>query len=202
MSSSRKENGFVSKSDWEFIAACTLASIPCAIIASISVNGFERVTCNILREWWSSWVFNQPYLFTFLVSCLIGYGIGKFKPIKLITTPEIEESLLYKKLTKLMPIKGLYDKYVMITLSNRKVYVGHLIDANLSDTNGCDDFLEIIPVMSGFRKQNNGQVAFTTFYWNENGLLRTNGEEIRMLFSYTNVLQISPFDMNLYINHF
>lgn len=57
------------------------------------------------------------------------------------------------------------DKYAMITLQDRKVYVGKVIDlGEPTETNGIDQDISIMPVMSGCRDKDSLEVSFKTFY--------------------------------------
>ena len=57
------------------------------------------------------------------------------------------------------------DKYAMISLSDRKVYVGKVIDmGEPTETNGIDQDISIMPVMSGYRDEETLGVEFTTDY--------------------------------------
>lgn len=57
------------------------------------------------------------------------------------------------------------EKQIMLTLNDRKVYVGKVIDlGEPSATSGMDQDISIIPVMSGYRDKETLQVTFTTHY--------------------------------------
>lgn len=57
------------------------------------------------------------------------------------------------------------DKYAMISLEDRKVYVGKVIDmGEPTETNGIDQDISIMPLMSGHRGQETLEVTFTTSY--------------------------------------
>lgn len=57
------------------------------------------------------------------------------------------------------------DKYVMLTLSDRKVYVGKVISlGEPTETSGMDKDISIMPLMSGYRDKDALKVTFTTFY--------------------------------------
>jgi len=57
------------------------------------------------------------------------------------------------------------DKYAMISLNDRKVYVGKVIDmGEPTETNGVDQDISIMPLMSGFRDEKTLEVRFTTDY--------------------------------------
>ena len=64
------------------------------------------------------------------------------------------------------------DKSVMISLSDRKVYVGKVINlGEPSETSGMDQDISIIPLMSGYRDKDDLTVEFTTYYEETGGNL-------------------------------
>lgn len=57
------------------------------------------------------------------------------------------------------------DKQVMLTMDDRKVYVGKVIDlGEPSETSGMDQDISIVPIMSGYRDKDTLKVEFTTYY--------------------------------------
>ncbi len=57
------------------------------------------------------------------------------------------------------------DKYAMLTMADRKVYVGKIIDlGEPTETNGMDQDISIMPLMSGYRDTDTLKVKFETFY--------------------------------------
>ncbi len=57
------------------------------------------------------------------------------------------------------------DKQVMLTMDDRKVYVGKVINlGEPSETSGMDQDISIIPLMSGYRNKDTLEVEFTTDY--------------------------------------
>lgn len=57
------------------------------------------------------------------------------------------------------------DKYAMLTMEDRKVYVGKIISlGEPSETTGMDQDISIIPLMSGYRDKDTLRVTFTTDY--------------------------------------
>lgn len=57
------------------------------------------------------------------------------------------------------------NKYAMLSMHDRKVYVGKVIDlGEPTETNGIDQDISIMPLMSGYRDKDCLSVSFTTFY--------------------------------------
>jgi len=79
-----------------------------------------------------------------------------------VTGAVLEDSPLDKLLFSLMQQK---KKFVMLSLSDRKVYVGKVISmGEPSETGGMDQDISLIPLMSGYRDEKNLKVDFVTFY--------------------------------------
>lgn len=74
----------------------------------------------------------------------------------------LEDSPLDNLLFKLSLEK---DKYVMLTMDDRKVYVGKVISlGEPSETSGIDQDVSIVPLMSGYRDKDTLKISFTTYY--------------------------------------
>lgn len=74
----------------------------------------------------------------------------------------LEDSPLDNLLFKLSLHK---DKYAMLTMNDRKVYVGKVISlGEPSETSGMDQDISIMPLMSGYRHKDDLTVKFTTHY--------------------------------------
>lgn len=74
----------------------------------------------------------------------------------------LEDSPLDNLLFKLSLKK---DKHAMLTMNDRKVYVGKVISlGEPSETSGMDQDVSIIPLMSGYRNKDNLEITFTTHY--------------------------------------
>lgn len=57
------------------------------------------------------------------------------------------------------------EKYAMLTMSDRKVYVGKVVSlGEPSETSGMDQDITIMPIMSGYRNKDNLTIDFTTHY--------------------------------------
>lgn len=72
-------------------------------------------------------------------------------------------------------------KYVMLSMSDRKVYVGTVVSmGEPTETSGMDQDILIIPVLSGWRDKDTLKVCFSTFYADANKdlILTLRQEEI------------------------
>ena len=57
------------------------------------------------------------------------------------------------------------DKHAMLTMDDRKVYVGKVISlGEPSETSGMDQDISIMPLMSGYRDKDTLKVTFSTHY--------------------------------------
>lgn len=74
----------------------------------------------------------------------------------------LEDSPLDNLLFKLSLQK---DKHIMLTMDDRKVYVGKVISlGEPSETSGMDQDISIMPLMSGYRDKDKLTIKFTTHY--------------------------------------
>lgn len=84
------------------------------------------------------------------------------------------------------------DKYAMISLENRKVYVGKVIDlGEPTETNGIDQDISIMPIMSGFREKDSLEVKFKTFYEDTNA-------DIYLSLRQDAIVSVTEFDFDAY----
>lgn len=84
------------------------------------------------------------------------------------------------------------EKYAMISLENRKVYVGKVIDlGEPTETNGIDQDISIMPIMSGFRDINSLEVKFKTFYEDVNA-------NIYLSLRQDAIVSVTEFDFGAY----
>ncbi|WAT88373.1 hypothetical protein [Delftia acidovorans] len=87
---------------------------------------------------------------------------GKWNPRLAIIAEILEDSPLDNLLFQISMDKS---KQIMLTMDDRKVYVGKIIQlGEPSETSGMDQDIVILPVMSGYRDKDNLKVVFTTYY--------------------------------------
>lgn len=91
------------------------------------------------------------------------FGTWDFQKTKIYVIGELlSDSPLDDLLFKLSLQK---NKYVMLSMEDRKVYVGKIIDlGEPTETNGMDQDISIMPLMSGYRDKDTLKVEFKTFY--------------------------------------
>lgn len=84
------------------------------------------------------------------------------------------------------------DKYAMISLESRKVYVGKVIDmGEPTETNGIDQDISIIPLMSGYRNTDTLEVEFKTDYDGVNS-------DIYLSLRQDAITSVTAFDFDAY----
>lgn len=84
------------------------------------------------------------------------------------------------------------DKYVMLTLADRKVYVGKVISlGEPTETNGMDQDISIIPLMSGHRDKDTLKLKFDTHY-------SEIESDIYLSLRQDSILSATPFDFDAY----
>lgn len=95
------------------------------------------------------------------------------------------------------------DHLVLVTLKNRKVYVGYVINAQLSTFRRYDtqiSYLSILPVLSGFRKEEDLRIQFTTEYyemWTDENLLVEVGlsaKDFTIILPESEIVSVNKFD--------
>lgn len=124
--------------------------------------------------------------------------VQKLKRLALIVEYNALESLLLEAHIKNSPI--------LLTLSSSKVYVGFVTRLpKLED--GEQRYLSLLPLFSGYRKQDTNQIKFLTNYYahyeyllNEEESER-NPSDFKITFPVNEIISISFFDMESF-NHF
>ncbi|VTQ59413.1 Uncharacterised protein [Campylobacter jejuni] len=105
-----------------------------------------------------------PYLISSLsfLRLSIKYKTFKYRPFVISTI--LKDSPLDSLLFGASLGKG-QDVSVMLSLSDRKIYVGKIASmGEPSETQGPDQEIEVIPLMSGYRDKDTLNVKFTTHY--------------------------------------
>lgn len=102
---------------------------------------------------------------------LLSKSYCKFRGIDNISYRQMAKILLMYKLLKDSPLdKLLYlsyvqNKYLLITMSDRKVYVGRVISlGEPNESEGPDQEISIVPVFSGYRDKDTLSVTLNTIY--------------------------------------
>lgn len=84
------------------------------------------------------------------------------------------------------------DQYAMLTLNDRKVYVGKVINiGEPTETRGMNEDILIMPIISGYRHQDTLEVSFTTFYSDID-------DDIYLSLRQDNILSITEFNFDAY----
>ncbi|EEV6119369.1 MULTISPECIES: hypothetical protein [Bacteria] len=99
------------------------------------------------------------------------------------------DDLLFKSSIK----KGnIEDISIMLTLSDRKVYVGKVVSlGEPNETEGPDQEIELIPVVSGYRNKDTLTVTFTTHY-------SKLAEDIKLVIKQSEIISATPFSFPNY----
>lgn len=84
------------------------------------------------------------------------------------------------------------DKYGMFTMSNNKVYVGKVIDlGEPTETDGMNQGISIMPLLSGYRDKDTLKVKFTTDY-------NDVDSNIYLTLRQDSILSVSEFSFDAY----
>lgn len=80
-----------------------------------------------------------------------------------------------------------FKRPVMITMDDRKVYVGHIVDIGApTEVTGVDQEIALIPSVSGYRDKDTMKVVYTTDYSDDTPMRPIS-------FRQSNIISISPF---------
>ncbi|WP_210459467.1 hypothetical protein [Pantoea ananatis] len=99
------------------------------------------------------------------------------------------DALLFKSSIKRGDAK---DISIMLTLSDRKVYVGKIVTlGEPTETEGPDQEIELIPVVSGYRDKDTLKITFTTYYSKVE-------EELNLVIKQSEIMTATPFSFPVY----
>lgn len=106
--------------------------------------------------------FLSVYIFKWFAHLRLYIKYGNSDPSMVLTGLLLEDSPLDDLLFKIF-LKT--DQAAMLTMDDRKVYVGRIVSlGEPSETAGMDRDIKIIPIMSGYRNKDTLDVNFTTQY--------------------------------------
>lgn len=132
--------------------------------SAMKVLGFDSAEATKIA--WFFLLSASTFLSSVIIKCWghlsLRYRFGTWDAKIFVIGEILEDSPLDYLLFKLSLEK---DKQVMLTMDDRKVYVGKVINlGEPSETSGMDQDISIIPLMSGYRNKDNLKVEFTTDY--------------------------------------
>lgn len=82
--------------------------------------------------------------------------------------------------------------FLMLTMADRKVYVGKIVSlGEPSETEGPNQEIEIIPIVSGYREKDTLVVNFTTYY-------SIVDEDIKLVLKQSEIMSATPFKQSNY----
>lgn len=112
------------------------------------------------------WAWFAPFQFSGTASLAMLIGIILPLLLNLIWGADWSKQRAIKKygndLLQLLDGAAREEKPVSITLDNRKVYIGYIVDAPNLDSTGA--YVAILPMLSGYRDANTMQLEFATDY--------------------------------------
>ncbi len=113
------------------------------------------------------------------------------KGLRLISRENVFEELIFESSRKQKPIQ--------ITLSNRKVYVGIVVETT-SPLNATEcDFFSIFPLLSGYRNENTLNIEFTNSYisfYSRPEAIRNLEEKFKTVIISSTVVSMAWFDFD------
>lgn len=199
-----------------FTAASTgliLYGIACLIlftICFINSDSDEKIKAIILKifDTKTNYVFNIFILTIFsVIEALI--AISYFVIIKKINNLSPEKMSLELSLLDQYPIEKLLfisandknneNRLIMITLSDKKVYIG-MVEPNmnlLKNLSENDSIFKFIPFYSGYRNKDTIDVELTTNYANR--IQHSNEDDLSILLDRNTITSIAPIDHKQFI---
>ncbi|HEY0160316.1 MAG TPA: hypothetical protein VGF28_23725 [Thermoanaerobaculia bacterium] len=160
------------KSGWDFVMEVGLLSMACFIISRLLIETetvlFPALASTARDAWPRQYSFTLA-LGIFPVAEVVGVmlGLTSRRRSSWMTwyhrrVTGRDRNFLYADVFFAM-CDELLSHLVLITLTSGKVYVGVLIAAT-QDPNETKRFLRFIPILSGYRREDDQQVTYTTFY--------------------------------------
>jgi hypothetical protein len=203
----RHVNPVRTKQGWEWVFQTAFAAILCFVTARGLLAGMAAIlhdegAATSLRTWWGDRI-HLPYSFSLMLgvfpgSLIVGgmLCVGRFAWNdardwfgNVFESSESDDIFFFT-------CKELKEKLVIVTLKSRKVYVGVLIDFT-TDPDETNRFIRIMPVMSGYRSDDNMQVTYTTEYL-ASANTAENVTAPAILISMGDVSTLSEFDHALH----
>jgi hypothetical protein len=131
-----------------------------------------------IRVWVTNWAMNQ-----FQIKEGVDPKIKLMSDV--LSDSPLDSELLYSYIN---------DQSVLISLSNRKVYVGQVVSmGEPNESEGMDQEISILPHISGFRDKDNLTVNFTTQYESIDTTV-----EIKVTLRQELIESVSRFDFDVY----
>lgn len=151
------------------------------LLDELSVIFFITISTLIIPFFWSSISF---------IRLLVKYRTWKIKPY--IMSRILNDSPLDRFLFNASISKNKDEAIVMLTMQDRKVYVGNVITTGEpSETEGPDQEIEFIPWISGYRNKDTLNVNFTTDY-------KILKEKITLILKQEEILSATSFSFKHY----
>jgi hypothetical protein len=125
------------------------------------------------------------HIYSRIVRKISGVDYKTLQIISILVDSPLDKELLHSYLT---------ESPILITLSNRKVYVGRVISVGEPTENeGLDQEITLLPQMSGYRHKDTLNVDFTTHYQNISTV-----DEMTVTIRQELIETISRFDFEVY----
>lgn len=130
-------------------------------------------------------IFITNHVYSRLVKKITGVDYKTLQIISILVDSPLDKELLHSYLT---------ESSILITLSNRKVYVGRVISVGEPTENeGLDQEITLLPQMSGYRDKDTLNVDFTTHYQNI-----STSSEMTITIRQELIESVSRFDFGVY----
>lgn len=150
---------------------------------------------------------NSPYLWTVLVGLISTYIFCKLDNLRIDRNPEAKARIALKavqeygnELEQLFANSVIFQWPVQITLKNNKVYLGYVDEIPAP---GRTNYLNIMPLYSGYRRDDDKRLILTTSYETVKDLLDEKSKEekiqkMTVVIKQDEILSASPHDHEVY----
>ena len=173
------------------------------VLANIFKSLLLTTDTESLRLAWFAWVSVISILAVPKVWAKLYTVISKYKLD--VDSQETHDLLIIKKILKDSPLDSfllnaiLHSELVMLSMSDRKVYVGYLgTMGEPNEIQAADQEVSIQPVMSGYRDEDNLTVTFTTAYDDEAIQACENSQTLITTLRQENIISASLFNQEVF----
>lgn len=145
-----------------------------------------------------------PYARSLLLTLCIGVGAGFLGRLAFSDKSSLRAVVerFGGELLKILADAGERRVPLMLTLANRKVYVGLVLSWPSLSTS--EKYVRILPTISGYREDGSLGVKFTTVYSDVYDDLKKRGEKVPfgVVIPLDQVSSVSLFDIKVYMRYF
>lgn len=154
---------------------------------------FEKTKTDLIKFVWviifSLGTMVVAYLWAFFSRIMLSLKAGNLENSKILL---ISKVLSDNPMDKLFFESSLHSRPLLLSLDSGKVYIGTINSlGELNESDGMDQDISLIPIMSGYRKKDTLEVNFTTYY-------EAIDTDLNIVIRQDQILSASWFDFDVY----